>query len=65
MFFFKYHPENEVGRLVPKKIKKRFMRYNQVVSTFVSIHFDSPQTGHTIKRNCIKFQIVDLKYAQF
>ena len=41
------------------------MRYNQVVSTFVSIHFDSPQTGHTIKRNCIKFQIVDLKYAQF
>ena len=32
------------------------MRYRKVIIVLVSIYFGSPQFGHTIKRNCIKFE---------
>ena len=42
-------------------LKKLFMRSKQVVRALVSIYFDSPRLGHTIKTNCIKLQTVDPK----
>ena len=35
------------------------MRKRQVVSNLVSIYFDSPLLGHTIKTNCLKLQATD------
>ena len=37
-----------------------------MVSLLVSIYFGiSPRLGHTVKANCIKFQIVDPKICPF
>ena len=44
--FFKSYAENEPGRLVPDLFlffKKLNMRWKQVASSLISIHFDCPQ----------------------
>ena len=33
-----------------------------MIITLVSIYFDSPRLGHTIKTNCMKFQTVDVNF---
>ena len=45
MFYFKNHPENEAGRLVPDLflfLKKRYTGSRQVVCILVSLYLDSP-----------------------
>ena len=39
--------------------KKLYIRKKQVVSALGTIYFGSPQLGHKIKPNYIKFQAVD------
>ena len=46
IFFFKYHSENEAGRLVTglsRALKKLYMRQKQIVCSLVSLYFDRPQ----------------------
>ena len=46
MFFFKNYVDNEAQRLVPDLslfLKKLNVRWKQVVCSFASIYFDSPQ----------------------
>ena len=62
MFFFKHHAEHEAGRLVLDLLfvfLKLYRRSKQVLSNLVLIYFGITSLLHTIKTNCMTFQIVD------
>ena len=67
-FFFKNHAEKKTRKLTQELFsffKKALYESRKVVSTFVLTYFGSPRFGHATEANCIKFQAVDPRYAQF
>ena len=61
---FKNHAENKVAELVPYpffffKKKKKALYEVKASALHLSINFDNPALGHTVKTNCIKLSTVD------
>ena len=68
VFFFISYAENMVGRLVPDLflfLKRLYIRYKQVVCSFISLCFSSPRISIQQKQTAENCRLLIWRYTRF